>query len=102
LDLQKKLAAAGADEAAYAKALAAELRSLVCASDANAIHILRGISNRRRLAETGGEAALVDFIWSKDCPVSASLTEDDKAELLKIKQDAEKKFAPPPASKKEK
>ena len=38
---------------------------------------------------------------SKDCPVSAALTDDDKAKLLKIKQDAEKKFPPAPASKKE-
>ena len=45
------------------------------------------------LTETGREApALVDFIISKDCPVSASLTVDDKAKLLKIKQNAEKKF----------
>jgi hypothetical protein len=44
----------------------------------------------------------VDFIMSKDCPVSASLTDDDKAKLLKIKQDAEQKSAPPPTSKKEK
>jgi hypothetical protein len=26
---------------------------------------------------------------SKECPVSASLTDGDKAELLKVKQDAE-------------
>jgi hypothetical protein len=44
----------------------------------------------------------VDFIMSKDCPVSASLTGDDKWHLLKIKQDAEQKFRPPPASKKDK
>jgi hypothetical protein len=43
--------------------------------------------------------ALVDFILSKQCPVSAALTDDDKAHLLKIKQDAEKEFPPPPASK---
>jgi hypothetical protein len=103
LDWQKKLAAAGIDDAAYAKALATELRSLVCASDANAIHILRGISNWGRLANTGHEApALVDFIVSKDCPVSASLTANDKAGLLEIKQNAEKNFAPPTASNKEK
>jgi hypothetical protein len=87
----------------YAKAFAMELRSLVCTGDANAILILRGIINFGRLAKTGREApALVDFIMSKDCPVSASLTDDDKAKLLEIKQDAEKKFAPPLASKKEK
>jgi hypothetical protein len=52
---------------------------------------------------TRGEApALIDFIMSKDCPVAAALTDDDKANLLKIKQDAEQKIAPPPASKKKK
>ena len=86
-----------------AKALAKELRGLVCESDANALYILRGISGKsNRLADTGREAsALVEFIMSKDCPVSAALTDDDKAKLLKIKQDAEKKFPPAPASKKE-
>ncbi|MGH6842600.1 MAG: hypothetical protein ACREDV_10995 [Methylocella sp.] len=55
-----------------------------------------------RLAATGREApALVDFIMSKDCPVSAALTGDDKARLLQIKQN-EEKLAPPPAPKKEK
>ncbi len=42
-----------------------------------------------------------DFIMSKDCPVSAALTDDDKANLLKIEQDAEEKFAPPKASMEE-
>ncbi len=100
---QKELAAAGADDRQYAIALATELRGLVCANDAKAIHILRGIIKWGRLAKTGQEApALVDFIMSKDCPVSAALTEDDKATLLKIKQDTEKKFPPPPTSKKDK
>jgi hypothetical protein len=101
LDWQKELAEAGADNAAYAKALATELRSLVCASDANAIHIMRGIINSGRTLETGREApALVDFIMSKDCPVSASLTANNNTELLKIKQDAEKNFPPPQVPKK--
>jgi hypothetical protein len=39
---------------------------------------------------------------SKDCPVSASLTDDDKAKLLRIKQDAEQNFPPPKASMEEK
>jgi uncharacterized protein YjbI with pentapeptide repeats len=101
LDWQKKLAAASVDEAAYAKALATELRGLVCASDANAIHILRGVTMYlAQLFKTGREApALVDFIMSKDCPVSAELTEDDKATLLEIKQDAEGKYPPQAASK---
>jgi Pentapeptide repeats (8 copies) len=53
---QKELTAAGVDDTAYAKALPTELQSLVCASDVNAIHILRGILNSGRLAETGLEA----------------------------------------------
>ena len=49
---------------------------------------LRGSAARR----AGPEApALVDFIMSKDCPVSASLTDADKANLLRIKQNAPKK-----------
>jgi hypothetical protein len=98
---QKELAAASAADTAYAIALATELRSLVCASDGNPIYILRGVVRGvfgvGRLTETD-----VDFIMSKDCPVSASLTVDDKAKLLKIKQNAERKFPPPPALKKEK
>jgi hypothetical protein len=39
---------------------------------------------------------------SKECPVSASLTDGDKAELLKVKQDAEQYSAPLPESKKDK
>jgi hypothetical protein len=35
------------------------------------------------------------------CPVSGSLADDDKAALLKIKQDAEKD-SPPPAPKQDK
>jgi uncharacterized protein YjbI with pentapeptide repeats len=114
-----ELAAVSVDDAAYAKALATELRGLVCANDASAIYILRGIIRIiresltftfiegaklfTRLADTGREApALVDFIMSNACPVSTSLTDDDKAKLLKIKQDAEKEFPPPPTSKKDK
>jgi uncharacterized protein YjbI with pentapeptide repeats len=99
---QEKLKAAS-DDQAYAKALAAELRNLVCSSDASLIHILRGILDSHRLADTGREApAVVDSIMSNDCPVSASLTEDDKARLLEIKQSSEQNSAPPPTSKKEK
>jgi uncharacterized protein YjbI with pentapeptide repeats len=100
---QRLEAAARVDDTDYANALATELRSLICTNDINAIHILRGLNNGERLAETGREApALVNFIMSNDCPVSASLTSDDKAMLLEIKQKAEKESAPPPTSKKEK
>jgi len=101
LDWQKKLSRASVDDATYAKALAYELQDLVCGSDANAIQILRGITER--LSATGPEAAaLVDFIMSQDCPVSSELTDNDKVKLLAIKQRAEQKFPPPPISNKEK
>src|SRR5262249_41047335 len=67
-----------------------------------AIHILRGLLANGRFDATGSEApALATRILSKDCPVSASLTDDDKVRLLQIKQSAEQKSAPQ-ASKKDK
>jgi hypothetical protein len=45
-----------------------------------------------RLRGAGPEIpTLVDAIMSKDCPVYASLTDADKAELIRVKQDASKK-----------
>ena len=67
LDWQKKLARASVNDAAYANALAKELRGLVCTSDVNATHVLRGISKGEQFAETGRDApALVDFIVGED------------------------------------
>lgn len=105
--VKKKLEEAIVGDADYEIALATELRSLVCTNDDNTIYILGGVARlagkSSRLAATGREAsALVDFIMSKDCPVSAALTGDDKAKLLKIKQDAEKNFPPPLESKQDK
>ncbi|MGH6935384.1 MAG: hypothetical protein ACRED2_04215 [Methylocella sp.] len=54
------------------------------------------------IATAAGAVTHDDFIMNKDCPVSAALTDDDKANLLKIEQDAEEKFAPPKASMEEK
>jgi hypothetical protein len=98
LNWQKSLLKANIDEAAFQKVLAAQLRDLVCANNANTIYILRGIINAYQLFATN--PALVDLIMSKDCPVSAALTDDDKAKLLQIKQIAEKESEPPKASKK--
>lgn len=69
LDWQNKLQAAHVDDEAYARALAKEVRSLLCASDANAIYILRGVvigaTWHGGFAKTGRETpALVDFILS--------------------------------------
>jgi hypothetical protein len=83
-----------------------ELRSVVCSYEANGISILRGLLKSGGLLKRHEAPLLVDVIVRpkdiQDCPVSASLTDDDKAQLLKIKQDAEKEFPPPSESKKEK
>ena len=56
-----------------------------------------------RLSTIGREApALVDFIMSKDCLVSTSLTDNDDEKLLDIKQAAAQDSAPPLTSNEEK
>jgi hypothetical protein len=74
---------------------APDLSSLFAPSSEATIDILRGLLHNGRtgqLAAVGPAApALVDFILNKDCPVSASLTDADKAQLLRIKQEATKK-----------
>ncbi|PWB90317.1 hypothetical protein C5688_11165 [Methylocystis sp. MitZ-2018] len=104
--LRGRLEQAVAEENNYIKYFAAQLSALICRSDVNAIHVLRGISGRNFeytlgsrfsayflgsiLAAAGGEApALIDeFVAGKNCPVSATLTDSDKAILQKIKVDA--------------
>ena len=92
------------DKVAYAKALAAELKTLVCSGGDQTNYVLRGLIANERLRAVHSQApALVYFIMSEDnkgpldfitgkdsqkCPVSASLTDSDKAKLLRIKQDA--------------
>jgi hypothetical protein len=79
------------DDSAYAKALAEELKKLVCSGDDDAIYVLNRlpISPSDRLLATAQETPkLIDFILSRDCPVSAALTDTDKGELLQIKQNA--------------
>ncbi|MGD9541628.1 pentapeptide repeat-containing protein [Methylocystis sp.] len=92
------LEAAQVDEATYAKALAPRLRELVCNSDANAIHILRGISKNWRLVATSREApALIDDILKgNNCPVSSELTDTDKTRLREIKAEVLKDTSKPP------
>jgi len=59
------------------------LKWLVCSRGKDETYILRGLLRWSRLSAASPEApALIDFIMSKDCPVSASLTEQDKASLL--------------------
>jgi hypothetical protein len=101
---RKFLEAGQVDEAKYSKALAQRLRVLVCRSDANAIHILRGVATSGRLTATGREApALIDDILAgNNCPVSSALADDDETRLREIKAEALKKYPPepsPPAAK---
>ena len=76
----------------YRPALAKVLRDLVCSGGDNAIFIVRGAGFQSRLAAAGPEApSLIDEITvkdSKDCPVSALLTDADRAQLQHIKQQA--------------
>jgi uncharacterized protein YjbI with pentapeptide repeats len=93
---QGSLEAVRVDEAGFAKALAAQLKTLVCSHADDAVYVLRALMpdsqwGRNPFNEARPEMpALVDFIMSKDCPVSASLTGPDQAKLLRIKRDAEK------------
>ena len=104
---RKSLEAARVNDAVYAKALAAILTTFVCSGEdhagfvftmggradmnvfglGSATYVLRGLLSPipgfpSRLVAAGPEApALIDFIMSKDCPVSAALTDDDRANL---------------------
>jgi uncharacterized protein YjbI with pentapeptide repeats len=80
------------DEATYQNALADTLGGLVCGDDNNDVHVVRGLLNNGRIEATGTKApALVDRVLSKDCPVSARLTENDRAKLRKAAEKAAKK-----------
>jgi uncharacterized protein YjbI with pentapeptide repeats len=85
---------ASVDDATYKKAVADELGELFCGEDGDAINILRGLLKNFQISgETGGfSLTLVELIMSKNCPVSALLTDDDKAKLHALK----KAVAPPP------
>jgi uncharacterized protein YjbI with pentapeptide repeats len=76
----------------YEVALAAQLKAVVCSGGDNAIYVLRGVGFQDRLKAVGGAASdLISDLTnkdSKDCPVAAELTDDDKAALLQIKQEA--------------
>jgi uncharacterized protein YjbI with pentapeptide repeats len=85
---------AAASDGDYQKVLAGTLKSIVCGADDHSIFVLRGLSLMghvfNRLVATGSEMpALIDFIMSPACRVSAKLTERDESMLLWIKS-----FAP--------
>ena len=86
--------AARVNDEVYAKALAGVLKGLVCSGEDDAIYVARGEGFKAQLfvARTAATGLIDDLTNedSKDCPVSASLTESDKTNLLQIKRDANK------------
>jgi uncharacterized protein YjbI with pentapeptide repeats len=71
------------------KARARELKALVCSGDADAVYIVRGLVTIDRIKATGDQApGLVEAILKPDCPVSAALTQADKAALNKQAKEA--------------
>jgi pentapeptide repeat protein len=95
------------DRSAYEKALADQLKDLACSGVQEAPYIVRGLMEpgrflelalgvHSRISEAGAQApSLVEAILGRDCPVSATLTEDDKTDLRDIAQEAAAK-APEP------
>ena len=62
-----------------------QLKTLACAVDEDALYVVRGLIANGRIKDTRAEATgLVKAILKADCPVSAALTEADKAALNRI------------------
>ena len=73
------------EKTAYWKSLATQIKSLACSGGEDAVHIVRGLIPNGRISAAGTQTPdLVNAILGKDCPVSASLTEVDKAALNRI------------------
>ena len=69
--------------------LADQLKTLACAVDEDALYIVRGLIANGRIKDTRAKATgLVKAILKTDCPVSAALTEADKAALNSIAEEA--------------
>jgi uncharacterized protein YjbI with pentapeptide repeats len=86
---QETLEKGRVDITAYGSALADELNCLACSRDENALYVVRGLIRNGRIWETGAQApGLVEAILKPDCPVSATLTEADKAALKKVAKEA--------------
>jgi hypothetical protein len=66
----------------------ASRQELVCSGGGDAIHVLRGAGFQSRLEAAGLAASdLIDGLMNKDsknCPVPPSMTDADKAEVLRI------------------
>jgi hypothetical protein len=76
---------------------AGELKNLVCFGDESAPYILRGLTSAlpgyeklSRVAAPGPFAqGLIKSILAPDCPVSAALTDADKAALKKLAKEVQ-------------
>jgi len=83
--LEKRSVAKTADK----MSLADQLKTLACSVDEDALYIVRGLIANGRINDTRAKATgLVEAILKPDCPVSAALTEADKAALKKIAKEA--------------
>jgi len=83
--LEKRSVAKTADK----MSLADQLKTLACSVDEDALYIVRGLIANGRINDTRAKATgLVEAILKQDCPVSAALTEADKAALKKIAKEA--------------
>jgi hypothetical protein len=82
--------AAGADKNRFAWSLAMILSHMVCSGSDVEVAIVRGGGFQSRLLAAGIPATgLIEDLMNKDskvCPVSGALTDDDRANLLQIKQ----------------
>jgi uncharacterized protein YjbI with pentapeptide repeats len=89
-DWRKEIeAATSVEPEEYKTALAGELKALACSGDADARYVVRGLDTNGRIKDTGAQApGLVEAILKPDCPVSAALTDADKAALNKLKKEA--------------
>ncbi|HMK90702.1 MAG TPA: pentapeptide repeat-containing protein [Methylocystis sp.] len=88
-EARKKIENASVDEDNYAIALKTVLAELACHDDDNAVFAVRGMAANGRIAATRREArALVSQILSRECPVSAKLTREDKERLSSAVKEA--------------
>jgi hypothetical protein len=77
------------DETTYKKSLVARLKNLAYSGDESVPYIVRGLVANGRIKDTGALApVLVEAILKPDCPVSAALTDADKAALNKLAKEA--------------
>jgi uncharacterized protein YjbI with pentapeptide repeats len=90
------------DKAVYQKALAGELKKLICFSDESGSYIVRELARSQmrglgagtvklaRITDAGSFVpGLIKSILSSECPVSTGLTDEDKANLKKLANEAQ-------------